>query len=127
MATATKRRKYTYSSRQAAEDACRHVGQQNTVNYLAVNDLANGAVHWLPQDGVYRVGIMRPDSASGGYVLVTFDPGGQSPSTCAYGFDDWQRDMAEAARFGRVDDEEFMSLQRLRQAAFEYRYSIAGY
>lgn len=40
-----------------------------TQQFFAINDLINGDVHWI-RSGGQKVGVIRPDSASGGVVIV---------------------------------------------------------
>lgn len=72
------------------------LNRENILQAICLNAALQGAVKWFRR-GVYRVGVVRPTWASGGYVIVEFAPGGQMPSANTYLADEffhWQIDGA---------------------------------
>jgi hypothetical protein len=84
-----KLRKYRFADRASAEAEVARLERQQTVNMIVLNDVTSGNVQWHRR-GAYRLGVIRPDSPSGGYVALEWAPIGQSPSTTAYYLDDFR-------------------------------------
>lgn len=54
---------------------CVRLGNENTVQALALSDLCNGAVKWFGSSPAYSLGISRPTGAAGGIVICRVNGG----------------------------------------------------
>lgn len=101
-----KRRKYQYCTRQEAEDAAKHLETRRHVLDICMNELLRGNVRWFEIKG-WRIGLIRPGSATGGYATVqATNRGRPMPEWVdAWYFDDLERDRGPgwASHFGPDD------------------------
>jgi hypothetical protein len=117
MATATKSRKYRFATRQAAEEAQHKASLDAQCNGVCLAELANGNVHWIKR-GNYSAGIVRPDSPTGGYMILRYSKRGERPSTTAHWLSDWHWDTIRHYEIIPARDQEQLDL---RQLAYDVR------
>lgn len=122
--TTTTRRKYPFVSRAEAEQAYNRASSEATVTSICLNALLGDQVTWYTQ-GAYRVGMVRPDSATGGYVIVQYRYAGQEYHACCYYLDAWT--SATRTLLPNVGDQEAMDLYELAIRVRQKRDKIAGY
>lgn len=102
------RRKYEFSSREAAEAAVRESRQYSIHLYRGMLALFTKSVEWLGRRGEYRVGVFDLDSPSGPRVMYVFQPKGttQSPSLTVTDAHQWAADaIRQYQQYGCTNDE----------------------
>lgn len=109
------RNKYRFADRAAAESEVVRLERQATVNMIVLNDVVAGKVAWHRRCH-YRLGIIRPDSPSGGYVVLEWCPAGQTPSSTAYYLDDF-REWVRALDRPMGNDPHAKEVDALRELA----------
>ena len=101
--------KWTYPSRQAAEDAAKTIAEQRDCEAVLAQALYMGKVEWLDEkyghgDNTYRFGVIHRRHLS--YVVVAHHNDRQSPSL-TIGTDSWAREVMNKMRQTcMVDDPE---------------------
>jgi hypothetical protein len=130
MATATKSRKYRFATRLAAEEAQHKASQDAHCSMVCLTELANGNVHWIKR-GHYWAGVIRPDSPTGGYLLIRyFDRSNKcdrQPSFAAYYLDHWTNDTKRRYETIGAHDQDELDLRQLAYDVYAYRNEAAGY
>lgn len=71
---------------------------ERTATVTALQNYVNQEGHISVRRGCYRARIIGARRADGGVVVVTFDPGGQSPHSAAYFTGDWITEQTEHLR-----------------------------
>ena len=94
--TLTKRRKYRFPSRAAAEDAYETLHREHWRAEFAMSALMGGLVDATFKAGPYRVAVIGPTRADGGTVVVEFAPEGQRPMSWAHGLDEWVKEQTRS-------------------------------
>ncbi len=76
--------KRQFKSYVECEAAYRRESENATINAIAVNAMLTGEHIEKMRRGAYTARVIRPTSACGGLVLITYRCEGQADSTCAY-------------------------------------------
>lgn len=126
MATATKSRKYRFATRQAAEDAERKSGENAHVSEYCLTAVIAGDVHWLKR-GRYSAGIINPESATGGYLVIRYDQRGEKPWASAHYLDHWVNDTIRYYELIAARDQDQLDIRQLAYDVRCYRNTAAGY
>ena len=93
------------------EKAYEQADRNRHTSAVTLNAVIRGDVHWIKSRTVdgkfYRAGVIDPNCASGGYVVVVFTSPGQKDSSAAYYLEDWlSEEQRRFALLGSGDPEQ---------------------
>ena len=114
--------KYTYRTRQDAEDAAKSKESECHRLRVALAAVLAGEVQATFRRAPYTVRLVGAERAEGGIVLVTFAPKGQRPFTEAHYLDAYYRDISHNA--ARSPNPEYSKLASLLGEACRRRFEI---
>jgi len=115
-------RKYTYRTRQEAEDAAARKESECHRLRIGLAAVLAGNVQATLRRAPYTVRLVGAERAEGGIVLVTFAPKGQRPFTEARYLDAYYADVSRNA--ARSPDPEYSKLASLLGEACRRRFEI---
>lgn len=115
-------RKFTYRSRQEAEDAAKSKESECHRLRIGLAAVLAGNVQGTFRRAPYTVRLVGAERCEGGIVLVTFAPKGQKPLTDAHYLDEYYRDISHNA--ARSPDPEYGKLASLLAEASRRRFEI---
>lgn len=115
-------RKYTFASRQEAEEAVKRKESECHRLHIALAAVLAGEVQGTFRRAPYIVRLVGAQRAEGGVVLVTFAPKGQRPFTEAHYLDAYYADISRNA--ARSPNKDLNNLASLLGEASRRRFDI---
>lgn len=106
--------KRLFKSYSECESAYRTASRESTLSAIALNAIVGGEEITTIRKGAYTAKIIRPTSACGGIVVITFRHPGQLPSSSAHYIDEWcEIRNRPAPSYPDADNREFFDVRDL--------------
>jgi hypothetical protein len=130
------KRKYKYPTRQEAENAAENAQRTTWETEVCLYDMIEGKVQWH-RKGCWKIGLVRPTGAAGGYVIIVQSFGDQSPATRIQAYETWnaniRRWISTCGPRQEKEDQDYLAVHDMvvqsyaaAWAAWEEKHKIAS-
>ncbi len=124
MAETVKRRKFDYPTRELAEAAARSRDAELTATLQCLKAVLYKQIYWVgSRNAGYRVGVVNPTGAMGGYILQDYKPNkDQQPMIHCEALDKWCERVFKDS--GCSNTKEMCALVYFAAKARQYRNQV---